>query len=200
MAPSSRLCTSTNPVRSQIKILILSARLARNTNAAPLYGSRPCISCTAAASPSRPRRKSTGRVATRSSDRRPVQSSRCPDRSDHLRQLLDINRRSDHHVADYDFHLRRGRLRRSRWRRCGINHQGRERCRRALWQRQLTLPKPPTPIVNLPACHAMLARHRRHLSPRQQALRRYPRLLRIRANPSSCRTFENLQATSIPRR
>jgi hypothetical protein len=102
----------------------------------------------------------------RSSDQRPVQSSRCPDRSDHFRQLLDIDRRSDHHVADYDFHSRRGgRLRRSCWRRCGINHQGRERCCRALWQRQLTLPKPPPPIVNLPACRTMLARHRRHLNP-----------------------------------
>src|SRR5690606_32603262 len=64
LLPSRRVCTSTSPVRSQTRTLILSARFDRNTNAAPLKGSKPNISCTAAARPSCPLRKSTGRVAT----------------------------------------------------------------------------------------------------------------------------------------
>src|SRR5271168_248216 len=52
LQPSSRLCTSTSPVRSQTKIFTRSARFARNTKAAPLNGSSPNICCTNAASPS----------------------------------------------------------------------------------------------------------------------------------------------------
>src|SRR3546814_17344611 len=50
LPPSSRLCTSTKPVRSQTKILILSARFDRNTKAAPLTGPRTNIHRTHAAS------------------------------------------------------------------------------------------------------------------------------------------------------
>src|SRR5260221_8920332 len=52
LQPSSRLCTSTIPVRSQTKIFTRSARFARNTKAAPLNGSSPNICCTNAAIPS----------------------------------------------------------------------------------------------------------------------------------------------------
>lgn len=48
---------------SQAKMLIRSARVDRNTKAAPLNRSRRSISCTFAASPSGPERKPIGRLA-----------------------------------------------------------------------------------------------------------------------------------------
>ena len=50
LPPSSRLWINTIPVRSQTRTFSLSARFDRNTNTAPLNGSSPIISCTAAAS------------------------------------------------------------------------------------------------------------------------------------------------------
>ena len=64
LLPSRRLWISTIPELSQTRILIRSARFDLNTKAAPQNGSSPVISCTAAARPSCPRRKSIGRVAT----------------------------------------------------------------------------------------------------------------------------------------
>lgn len=75
LQPSRRLCTNTRPVRSQTKILIRSARFDRNTKAAPLNGSRRSISCTFAASPSWPQRKSIGRVAMQIFRSAPARSS-----------------------------------------------------------------------------------------------------------------------------
>ena len=61
---SSRFHNSTRPEPSHATIFILSARFERNTKSVPENGSCPSVSRTSATSPSAPRRKSTGLVAT----------------------------------------------------------------------------------------------------------------------------------------
>ncbi len=61
---SSRLAIKHRPEPSHIRILIRSARFDRNMNISPVYGSNVSVCVTRDASPSMPRRKSTGWVAT----------------------------------------------------------------------------------------------------------------------------------------
>lgn len=122
----------------------------------------------------------------RSSDRNSARSSRRPHRTDHLRQLLDLDRRSDYRIANHDLNLRRRRFR-WLWRQPGrqrvIHQQRREQRLRALRKDQLSQTKAPPPIIHLRACRSVLSSDHRNLRSRHQALRRYPRPFALRAKP-----------------
>src|SRR5262249_44697508 len=76
-----------------------------------------------------------------------------------------------------------------------IHHQRRKHRRRAVRQRQPSLPKTAPPVVDLPAGHPILACNRRQMRLRQQALRGDPSFLCLRTTTTPCWPLDDLEPT-----